>query len=52
MTVSRLNHLMGSIRLEDLQSERGYGRWRACNQSKLAKFMPAGEDGGWPLLPG
>ena len=39
VTVSSLNHRMGSVRLENLQSERGYGRWRAYNQSKLANAL-------------
>ena len=39
VTVSSLNHRMGSIRLDDLQSERGYGPWRAYNQSKLANAL-------------
>ncbi len=39
VTVSSLNHRMGSIRLDDLQSERHYGRWRAYNQSKLANAL-------------
>lgn len=39
VTVSSLNHRMGSIRLENLQSERDYGRWRAYNQSKLANAL-------------
>jgi NAD(P)-dependent dehydrogenase (short-subunit alcohol dehydrogenase family) len=39
VTVSSLNHRMGVIRLEDLQSERGYTPWRAYNQSKLANAL-------------
>jgi NAD(P)-dependent dehydrogenase (short-subunit alcohol dehydrogenase family) len=39
VTVSSLNHRMGSIRLDDLQSEHGYGPWRAYNQSKLANAL-------------
>ena len=39
VTVSSLNHRMGAIRLEDLQSERGYSPWRAYNQSKLANAL-------------
>ena len=39
VTVSSLNHRMGSIRLEDLQSDRGYTPWRAYNQSKLANAL-------------
>ena len=39
VTVSSLNHRLGSIRLDDLQSEHGYGPWRAYNQSKLANAL-------------
>jgi NAD(P)-dependent dehydrogenase (short-subunit alcohol dehydrogenase family) len=39
VTVSSLNHRMGSVRLDDLQSEHGYGAWRAYNQSKLANAL-------------
>lgn len=39
VTVSSLNHRMGSIRLDDLQGDHGYGRWRAYNQSKLANAL-------------
>jgi NAD(P)-dependent dehydrogenase (short-subunit alcohol dehydrogenase family) len=39
VTVSSINHRMGSIRLEDLQSEHGYRPWRAYNQSKLANAL-------------
>lgn len=39
VTVTSLTHRMGSIRLDDLQSEHGYGRWRAYNQSKLANAL-------------
>jgi NAD(P)-dependent dehydrogenase (short-subunit alcohol dehydrogenase family) len=39
VTVSSLNHRMGAIRLDDLQSERRYGPWRAYNQSKLANAL-------------
>ncbi|MGE5287830.1 MAG: oxidoreductase [Micromonosporaceae bacterium] len=39
VTVSSLNHRLGSIRLDDLQSERHYGPWRAYNQSKLANAL-------------
>ena len=38
-TVSSLNHRLGSIRLDDLQGEQGYGPWRAYNQSKLANAL-------------
>ncbi len=36
VTVSSIVHRFGSIRLDDLNSEHGYGRWRAYSQSKLA----------------
>lgn len=39
VTVSSINHRMGSIHLDDLQSEHGYGPWRAYNQSKLANAL-------------
>ena len=39
MTVSSLVHRLGSIRLDDLQSEDGYGRWRTYSQSKLANAL-------------
>lgn len=39
VTVSSLNHRWGSIRLDDLQGEHGYGPWRAYNQSKLANAL-------------
>src|SRR6185503_6709893 len=36
VTVSSGAHRMGKINFDDLQSERGYSRWRAYGQSKLA----------------
>jgi NAD(P)-dependent dehydrogenase (short-subunit alcohol dehydrogenase family) len=39
VTVSSINHRMGSIMLEDLQSVHGYRPWRAYNQSKLANAL-------------
>jgi len=39
VTVSSLVHRFGSIRLDDLQGEQGYGRWRAYSQSKLANAL-------------
>jgi NAD(P)-dependent dehydrogenase (short-subunit alcohol dehydrogenase family) len=39
VTVSSLVHRFGSIRLDDLQGEHGYGRWRAYSQSKLANAL-------------
>jgi NAD(P)-dependent dehydrogenase (short-subunit alcohol dehydrogenase family) len=39
VTVSSLNHRWGSIGMDDLQSEHGYGPWRAYNQSKLANAL-------------
>ncbi len=39
VTVSSNAHRFGSIRLDDLNSERGYGGWRAYGQSKLANAL-------------
>jgi NAD(P)-dependent dehydrogenase (short-subunit alcohol dehydrogenase family) len=39
VTVSSGAHRMGSIRFDDLQSERGYYRWLAYGQSKLANLL-------------
>jgi len=39
VTVSSINHRMGSISLADLQSNHGYRPWRAYNQSKLANAL-------------
>jgi NAD(P)-dependent dehydrogenase (short-subunit alcohol dehydrogenase family) len=39
VTVSSIVHRLGSIRLDDLQGERRYGRWRAYSQSKLANAL-------------
>ena len=39
VTVSSIVHLFGSVRLDDLQGERDYGRWRAYSQSKLANAL-------------
>lgn len=39
VTLSSNAHKMGRIKLDDLQSERGYNRWRAYGQSKLADLM-------------
>src|SRR5262249_59361975 len=36
VTVTSLVHRLGSIRLEDLNSEHGYGPWRAFSQAKPA----------------
>ena len=43
VTVSSLAHRMGRIDLTDLQSERGYRRWDAYGQSKLANLLFAFE---------
>lgn len=43
VTVSSTAHKFGRIRFDDLQSERGYRRWRAYGQSKLANVLFAGE---------
>ena len=39
VTVSSLMHRGGKIDFDDLQSERGYSRWGAYRQSKLANLM-------------
>ena len=39
VTVSSLMHRGGTIDFEDLQGERGYSRWGAYQQSKLANLM-------------
>ena len=39
VTVSSVFHRGGRIAFEDLQSERGYDRWRAYAQSKLANLL-------------
>jgi NAD(P)-dependent dehydrogenase (short-subunit alcohol dehydrogenase family) len=39
VTLSSNAHKMGRIDFEDLQSERGYTRWGAYGQSKLADLM-------------
>lgn len=39
VTVSSLAHQMGSIRFEDLQWEKGYSKWPAYGQSKLANLL-------------
>ncbi len=39
VTLSSNAHKMGKIDFEDLQSERGYRRWSAYGQSKLADLM-------------
>jgi NAD(P)-dependent dehydrogenase (short-subunit alcohol dehydrogenase family) len=43
VTVSSGAHRMGKINFDDLQSERGYSRWRAYGQSKLANLLFAFE---------
>jgi NAD(P)-dependent dehydrogenase (short-subunit alcohol dehydrogenase family) len=37
--VSSISYSMGSIQLDDLQMERGYSRWKAYFQSKLALML-------------
>jgi NAD(P)-dependent dehydrogenase (short-subunit alcohol dehydrogenase family) len=39
VTVSSGAHRIGRIDFDDLQSERGYSRWRAYGQSKLANLL-------------
>jgi NAD(P)-dependent dehydrogenase (short-subunit alcohol dehydrogenase family) len=43
VTVSSTAHLMGRIRFEDLNRERGYRKWLAYGQSKLANLLFAFE---------
>jgi NAD(P)-dependent dehydrogenase (short-subunit alcohol dehydrogenase family) len=43
VTVSSLMHAVGSLRWDDLQRERGYVRWLAYAQSKLANLLYAYE---------
>jgi NAD(P)-dependent dehydrogenase (short-subunit alcohol dehydrogenase family) len=56
VTVSSGAHHTGSIRFDDLQLERGYSRWRAYSQSKLANLLFAFElqrrstANGWGIL--
>lgn len=45
VTVSSLAHHLGRIRLDDLNWERGYSKWPAYGQSKLANLMFALELG-------
>ena len=39
VTLSSGAHRIGKINFDDLQRERGYNRWRAYGQSKLANLM-------------
>lgn len=39
VTVSSLMHKVGSMRFEDLHGKRGYEKWRAYAQSKLANLL-------------
>jgi NAD(P)-dependent dehydrogenase (short-subunit alcohol dehydrogenase family) len=39
VVMSSLAHRLGRIDFDDLQSERGYGAWRAYGQSKLANLL-------------
>jgi NAD(P)-dependent dehydrogenase (short-subunit alcohol dehydrogenase family) len=39
VNVSSSAHRTGRIAFDDLQAERGYGRWRAYGQSKLANLL-------------
>ena len=43
VTVSSTAHKFGRIRFDDLQGERGYRRWPAYGQSKLANLLFARE---------
>ncbi len=55
VSVSSIAHRRGRIERSDLQSERGYRRWRAYSQSKLANLLFTLEldrrarAAGWPL---
>jgi NAD(P)-dependent dehydrogenase (short-subunit alcohol dehydrogenase family) len=54
--VSSISYSKGSIQLDDLQIERGYSRWKAYFQSKLALMLFTQElarrsrVGGWRIL--
>jgi len=39
VTVSSYAHLVGRISFDDLMGEKGYGRWKAYGQSKLANLL-------------
>lgn len=39
VTLSSLMHKVGSMRFEDLNGKRGYDKWRAYSQSKLANLL-------------
>ncbi|WP_344833261.1 hypothetical protein [Nonomuraea dietziae] len=43
VTVSSLMHVGGRMRFDDLNAERGYQRWSAYSQSKLANLLFAYE---------
>jgi len=43
VVVSSSAHRTGSLRLDDLMSEKAYSRWGAYGQSKLANLLFAGE---------
>jgi NAD(P)-dependent dehydrogenase (short-subunit alcohol dehydrogenase family) len=43
VTVSSLNHMMGSIDFENLGGEKRYGKWQAYNRCKLANVLFAYE---------
>jgi len=43
VTVSSPAHILGTIRFDDLQSERSYHKWLAYGQSKLANLLFAYE---------
>ncbi|GAA1341142.1 oxidoreductase [Arthrobacter roseus] len=47
VTLSSIAHRRGKIRFEDLNSEKGYRRWRAYSQSKLANLYFATELERW-----
>jgi NAD(P)-dependent dehydrogenase (short-subunit alcohol dehydrogenase family) len=56
VTVSSGAHRMGRIRFDDLHGERGYNKWQAYGQSKLANLLftlelqRRADAAGWPLV--
>ena len=54
--VTSISYKLGSIQLDDLQMERGYTRWKAYSQSKLALLLFTRElarrsrEAGWRIL--
>jgi NAD(P)-dependent dehydrogenase (short-subunit alcohol dehydrogenase family) len=54
--VTSISYKLGSIQLDDMQMERGYTRWKAYSQSKLALLLFTRElarrsrEAGWRIL--